>query len=101
MTISYILNPNLCPVEPLHIRVDDKGFTIAEGRVPRTPRSACVLIPNCFSTSTSGGSLKSKTQRKVPVDDQSLSGIYHCRRLRKRYAHPISSRAGRKSPSPA
>lgn len=30
MTISYILNPNLCPVEPLHIRVDDKGFTIAE-----------------------------------------------------------------------
>jgi len=27
MTISYILNPNICPVEPMHIRVDDKGFT--------------------------------------------------------------------------
>jgi purine nucleosidase len=30
MTISYLLNPSLCPVEPLHIRVDQKGFTVAE-----------------------------------------------------------------------
>ena len=27
MTIAYILNPSLCPVKPLHIEVDDKGFT--------------------------------------------------------------------------
>jgi purine nucleosidase len=27
MTIAYIVNPSLCPVKPLHINVDDKGFT--------------------------------------------------------------------------
>ena len=27
MTIAYIVNPKLCPVKPLHIIVDDKGFT--------------------------------------------------------------------------
>ncbi len=27
MTIAFILNPKICPVGPLHIRVDDKGFT--------------------------------------------------------------------------
>jgi inosine-uridine nucleoside N-ribohydrolase len=32
MTIVYILNPQLCPVQPMHIRVDDKGFTrVADG----------------------------------------------------------------------
>ncbi|MGH9528734.1 MAG: nucleoside hydrolase [Terriglobales bacterium] len=30
MTIAYILNPELCPVKPLHIRVDDHGFTRVE-----------------------------------------------------------------------
>jgi len=27
MTIAYILNPALCPTKPLHISVDEKGFT--------------------------------------------------------------------------
>jgi len=27
MTVAYILNPEICPVKPMHIRVDDKGFT--------------------------------------------------------------------------
>ena len=27
MTIAYIVNPKLCPVKPMHITVDDKGFT--------------------------------------------------------------------------
>ena len=27
MTVSYILNPNICPTQPMHIVVDDKGFT--------------------------------------------------------------------------
>ena len=27
MTISYLLNPQVCPVEPMHIVVDEKGFT--------------------------------------------------------------------------
>ena len=32
MTIVYILNPQLCPVQPMYIRVDDKGFTrVADG----------------------------------------------------------------------
>jgi len=30
MTLAYILNPQICPVEPVHIRVDDKGFTRPE-----------------------------------------------------------------------
>jgi len=29
MTIAYILNPQLCPVKPMHILIDDKGFTRA------------------------------------------------------------------------
>jgi inosine-uridine nucleoside N-ribohydrolase len=27
MTIAYILDPKLCPAIPMHISVDDKGFT--------------------------------------------------------------------------
>jgi purine nucleosidase len=34
MTIAYILNPQLCPVQPLHIRVDDLGFTRVEDGAP-------------------------------------------------------------------
>jgi purine nucleosidase len=34
MTIAYILNPQLCPVQPMRIRVDDKGFTRVEGGTP-------------------------------------------------------------------
>jgi purine nucleosidase len=34
MTIAYILNPQLCPVKPMHIRVDEKGFTRAEPGPP-------------------------------------------------------------------
>jgi inosine-uridine nucleoside N-ribohydrolase len=34
MTVAYIVNPNICPVEPMHIRVDDKGFTRAESGAP-------------------------------------------------------------------
>jgi len=34
MTVSYILNPQICPVEPMHIVVDDKGFTRREPGAP-------------------------------------------------------------------
>src|SRR5467141_375680 len=27
MTIAFLVNPNLCPVQPMRIRVDEKGFT--------------------------------------------------------------------------
>ena len=27
MTIAYMIKPELCPVQPMHIRVDEKGFT--------------------------------------------------------------------------
>src|SRR5580704_16957204 len=30
MTVAYILNPKICPVQPLRIRVDEKGFTRVE-----------------------------------------------------------------------
>ena len=34
MTIAYLVDPTLCPVKPMHIRVDEKGFTRAEPGVP-------------------------------------------------------------------
>jgi purine nucleosidase len=34
MTVAYILNPKLCPVQAMHIRVDEKGFTRPESGAP-------------------------------------------------------------------
>src|SRR5207245_3381103 len=30
MTIAFLVNPTLCPVQPMHIRVDEKGLTRAD-----------------------------------------------------------------------
>jgi purine nucleosidase len=40
MTVAYILDPKICPTEPIHIRVDDKGFTRAE---PGSPNAQVCL----------------------------------------------------------
>ena len=40
MTLAYLLDPKLCPVKPLHIRVDDKGATLAE---PGSPNAQVCL----------------------------------------------------------
>ena len=40
MTIAYILKPDLCPVQPMHIRVDEKGLTRPE---PGTPNAEVCL----------------------------------------------------------
>jgi purine nucleosidase len=34
MTLAFILDPQLCPVRPMHIVVDEKGFTRAEAGTP-------------------------------------------------------------------
>lgn len=34
MTIAYLLEPQICPVTPMHIRVDDKGLTRREDSPP-------------------------------------------------------------------
>jgi len=34
VTIAFIVNPRICPVEAMHIRVDDKGFTRKEAGEP-------------------------------------------------------------------
>jgi inosine-uridine nucleoside N-ribohydrolase len=34
MTIAFAVNPTLCPVEPMRIRVDDQGFTRPEAGTP-------------------------------------------------------------------
>ena len=34
MTVAYILDPTLCPVKPMHIRIDENGFTRAEAGSP-------------------------------------------------------------------
>ena len=37
MTIAFLLNPSLCPVQPMHIRVDEKGFTRPDPGPPSAP----------------------------------------------------------------
>jgi purine nucleosidase len=34
MTLAYILKPELCPVQPMRIRVDDTGLTRIEPGLP-------------------------------------------------------------------
>jgi purine nucleosidase len=34
MTVAYILEPDLCPIKAMHIRVDDKGLTRVEPGAP-------------------------------------------------------------------
>jgi purine nucleosidase len=34
MTLAYILEPQLCPIQPMHIRIDDKGYSLAESGAP-------------------------------------------------------------------
>src|SRR6267378_3913546 len=34
MTIAFLVNPSLCPVQPIHIRIDEKGFTRPESGPP-------------------------------------------------------------------
>jgi purine nucleosidase len=43
MTIAYVLRPDLCPVQPLHLRVDEKGFTREE---PGAPNAQVCLDSN-------------------------------------------------------
>ena len=40
MAVAYVVNPELCPVEGLHITVDEKGFTRATEGAPNA--SACL-----------------------------------------------------------
>ena len=34
VAVAYALQPDVCPMTPLHIEVDDKGFTREELRTP-------------------------------------------------------------------
>jgi purine nucleosidase len=43
MTIAFALKPDLCPVTPLHLRVDEKGFTREE---PGPPNAQVCLDSN-------------------------------------------------------
>jgi inosine-uridine nucleoside N-ribohydrolase len=37
MTIAFLVNPTLCPVQPMHIRVDAQGFTRPDAGPPNAP----------------------------------------------------------------
>jgi len=37
MTIAFLVNPTLCPVQPMHIRVDEKGSTRPDPGSPNAP----------------------------------------------------------------
>jgi inosine-uridine nucleoside N-ribohydrolase len=43
MTIAFLVNPALCPVQPMHIRVDEKGFTRPD---PGPPNAQVCLDSN-------------------------------------------------------
>lgn len=43
MTLAFVLKPELCPVTPLHIRVDEKGYTREE---PGSPNAQVCLNSN-------------------------------------------------------
>jgi len=43
MTLAFVLKPELCPVTPLHIRVDEKGYTREE---PGSPNAQVCLSSN-------------------------------------------------------
>ena len=43
MTLAFVLKPELCPVTPLHIRVDEKGYTREE---PGAPNAQVCLNSN-------------------------------------------------------
>ena len=34
MTVAYVINPKLCPMRPMRIRIDEQGFTRTEAGVP-------------------------------------------------------------------
>jgi inosine-uridine nucleoside N-ribohydrolase len=40
MTIAFLVNPTLCPVQPMHIRVDDRGFTRPDPGPPNAPNAS-------------------------------------------------------------
>jgi inosine-uridine nucleoside N-ribohydrolase len=37
MTIAFLVNPTLCPVHPMHVLVDEKGFTRLDPGSPNAP----------------------------------------------------------------
>src|SRR5437762_1149860 len=49
MTIAFLVNPALCPVQPMHIRVDDNGSTRADpgpSSAPNPPNAQVCLDSN-------------------------------------------------------
>jgi purine nucleosidase len=49
MTIAFLVNPALCPVQPMHIRVDEKGFTRPDPgplSAPNSPNAQVCLDSN-------------------------------------------------------
>lgn len=49
MTIAFMIKPELCPVQPMHIRVDEKGFTRPEpgsANAPNSPNAQVCLKSN-------------------------------------------------------
>jgi purine nucleosidase len=43
MTVAFLLNPSLCPIQPMHIRVDEQGFTRPD---PGPPNAQVCLDSN-------------------------------------------------------
>jgi inosine-uridine nucleoside N-ribohydrolase len=45
MTIAFLVNPDLCPVQPVRIRVDEKGFTRLDTSAPTAPYTSNAPSP--------------------------------------------------------
>ena len=48
MTIAFLVKPSLCPVQPMHIRVDEKGFTRSD---PGPPNANSFNAQVCLDSS--------------------------------------------------
>ena len=46
MTIAYLIKPELCPVVPMNIRVDEKGFTRPVDAAPAADSQSVRPVPN-------------------------------------------------------
>jgi purine nucleosidase len=50
MTVAFLVNPTLCPVQPMYIRVDEKGFTRLDPGPPSAPNPANAQV--CLDSNT-------------------------------------------------
>jgi purine nucleosidase len=81
MTVAFLVNPALCPVQPMHIRVDENGFTRPDPGPPSAPNppNAQVCLdsnPDAFFRFFLNRLVYPERRRAAAVDpEQTRSGV--------------------------